>query len=85
MDIEIRCSTYGCHSTMSEKDEVFCEGCYRELEAERDALQKKVSSLEDDVNRLEDDLASSSAAAVELKDIIKACSTCSAILVAKNL
>lgn len=85
MEIEISCATHGCRSIMSGNDDVYCEGCLHDKDNEIEELKKKIEQLEEEVNRLDEDLASSSAAAVELKDIIKACPTCSAILVAKNL
>lgn len=85
IEISISCSTHRCKSTMNENDEVYCADCMAAITEENKQLQTKIENLEEEVSSLESDLAEASAAAAQLKEIIKACTPCSAILVAKNL
>ena len=85
MDLEIKCSAYKCHSTMGIHDETYCADCYNEQGNQLEEFKKDNEVKEADIDSLKYTIEALELKIAELKEILKNCQTCSAILVAKNL
>jgi predicted RNase H-like nuclease (RuvC/YqgF family) len=85
IEISISCSTHRCRSTMSENDEVYCADCMSAAAQETKEKETQLENRDEEISNLETELSQANDTIVQLKEIIKACTTCSAILVAKNL
>jgi len=70
---------------MGENDEVYCADCMRSAMQEVKEKDTQLENKNEDYNTLEIALDQAYETIEELREIIKACPTCSAILVAKNL
>jgi hypothetical protein len=85
MDLSIGCNTHGCRSNIMATDEVYCADCMSSALAEVKEKETQIENRDEEISNLETELSQANDTIAQLKEIIKACTTCSAILVAKNL
>lgn len=85
MDISISCNTHGCRNNICSNDNAFCEDCMNSALAEGKEKDTQIENRDEEISNLETELEQAKHTIEQLRDIIKSCTTCSAILVAKNL
>lgn len=85
MDISIGCSSAGCRNNMTDTDAVYCDSCMQSLRGELATAENLVETREEELSNMQTELDQANETITQLREVIKGCGTCSAILVAKNL